>query len=157
MIEKEITVTFLSWHPYSSLSGKLARFLLVLPFMLIVGCSSPEEQAKAYYDKGMALLKEGKPDKAQIEFKNALQIKKNMVQAIYGMALVAEQKGDWQRLLNLLTSVLEQDPKNLEAQVKLGRLLLAAGQLDKALNASNKAMALNKEDISVLALRAATL
>jgi len=131
--------------------------MLAMPLVLVVGCSSPEEQATAYYEKGMALLKEGKSDKAQIEFKNALQIKKSMGQALYGMALVAEQKGDWQQLFNLLTSVLEQDPKNLDAQIKLGRLLLAAGQLDKALDASNKAMALNKVDPSVLALHAATL
>lgn len=157
LIKKEIAVTYISRQSNATLISKLASLLLVLPFMLVVGCSSPEKQANAYYEKGMALLKEGKPDKAQIEFKNALQIKKNMGKAMYGMSLVAEQKGDWQQLFNLLTGVLEQDPKNLEAQVKLGRLLLAAGKLDKALDASNKAMALNKGDVSVLALRAATL
>lgn len=135
----------------------LAKLLVIVPFALVVGCSSPEEQAKAYYEKGMALLKEGKADKAQIEFRNALQIKKNMGPAIYGMALVVEQKGDWPQLFKLLTATLEQDPKNLEARVKLGRLLLAAGQLDKALETSNKALEVNGEDLSALSLHAAVL
>lgn len=131
--------------------------LLVLSFLGVVGCSSPEKAADDYYQKGNALLEKGELEKAKLEFRNALQINKKMVTALYGLAKVAEKQGEWQSLFDLLNKVLEMDPKNLEAQIKLGRLLLAAGQLDKALDASNKALALNKEDVSVLAFRAAVL
>lgn len=135
----------------------LAHGMVVLALLAVVGCSSPEKAAKDYYDKGVSLLEKGELEKAKLEFRNALQIKKDMVAALYGLAKVAERQGEWQALFDLLRKVLEMDPKNLEAQVKMGRLLLSAGQLDKALEASNKCLALNKEDVSVLALRAAVL
>ena len=138
-------------------ANRFFPFLVILPFLLIVGCASPIEQANAYYEKGMALLKKGDLEKAQLEFRNALQIKKNLTTAMYGLALIAEKKGDWKQMFGLLISVVEQDPNHLEAQVKLGRLLLAAGQLDKALDASNKALALNKDDPSVITLHAGVL
>lgn len=154
---KGVLMTSFPQRFQTSKSGVRLGHLWMLAFIFVIGCSSPEEQAKSHYEEGMSLLKEGKTDKAQIEFKNALQINKNLGKAIYGMALVAEKKGDWQQMFKLLTNVLELEPKHLEAQVKLGKLLLAAGQMDKALEASNKAMSLNKEDADVLAFRAATL
>lgn len=123
----------------------------------LVACSSPTEKANAYYEKGMALLKEGKPGKAKLEFQNALQIKKNMASAMYGLALVAEQKGDYKQAYGLYRKVLEQDPKNLSAQVGIGKILLGAGQLDRAMDASKNALALNKDDIGALTLQSAVL
>ena len=42
----------------------------------IAGCYSPEQSAEKYYNKGMALL-DKEPEKAGLEFKNALQIKRD--------------------------------------------------------------------------------
>ena len=123
----------------------------------LAGCSSPEEKAEAYYQKGETLLQQGKLVKASLEFKNALQIKNNMTKAWLGLAAIAERQADWPKLYGLLSKVVELDPKNLDARVKLGRLLLAAGQLDKAMEASKAALALNKDDESALTLRAAVL
>ena len=49
----------------------MASFLL----MMLVACSTPDEKAEKYYQKGMALL-DKEPAKAKLEFQNALQIKK---------------------------------------------------------------------------------
>ncbi len=136
------------------------RLALALLVAGVLGCSSPKEKANEYFENGMALLAKGSKEdlaKADLEFRNALQLEKTMTKAIYGLAVVAERQGDWQKLFNLLNKVVEQDPKHLEARVKLGRLLLAAGQLDKALEASNAVLELNKDDANVLALRAAVL
>lgn len=135
----------------------LKRMLAVAIMIGLVACSSPKEKANAYSEKGMALLKEGKPDKAKLEFQNALQIKKNLISAMYGLALVAEQKGDHNIAYGLYRKVLEQNPKHLQAQVGIGKLLLGAGQLDKALEASQKALVLNKDDLGALTLRSAVL
>ena len=130
--------------------------ILVSLFLLIciVSCSSPEEKAEKYYEKGMALL-EKDPDKAKLEFQNALQIKKNMTKAMYGIALVAEQKGDWKATFGLMNKVLQQDPKHVEALVKTGQLLMAGGKLDIALERSNRALQLDKNNVSALNLHAA--
>ena len=130
--------------------------ILTALFLLfcIVSCSSPEEKAEKYYEKGMVLL-ETDPDKAKLEFQNALQIKKNMTKAMYGIALVAEQKGDWKATFGLMNKVLQQDPKHVAALVKTGQLLLAGGKLDIALERSNKALELDKNNVPALNLHAA--
>lgn len=141
----------------NEISSMLRRLFAGLIVVGMVACSSPEEKANVYYEKGMALLKEGKPGKAKLEFQNALQIKKNMTSAMYGLAMVAEQKGDYKKAYSLFRKVLEQDPKHLDAQVKIGKILLGAGQFDRAMDASKKALALSKDDIGALTLRSAVL
>jgi len=133
------------------------RALALLSLLSIIACTSPAEKANKYLEDGMQLLKQGDFDKADLEFRNALQIVRSMTQALWGRALVAEKQGDWQRLFSLLNNVIEQDPMHLDAHVKLGRLLLAANQLDKALDISNKSLELDNNNIKVLALRAALL
>ncbi len=130
-----------------------------LSFLLIgmMGCSTPEEKANKYFQKGSVLLEKGDYAKASIEYHNALQIKKTMAPAIYGLALIAEKKGEWQEMFGLLSKVVEQDPKHVEAQIKLGSILLAAEKLDKALEVSNKLLALDKDNSAILAFRAAVL
>lgn len=123
----------------------------------LAACSSPEDKANKFYQKGVALLEQGDPDKARIEFQNALQIKDGMTAAWFGLAQVAERKGDWEKLFGFLNKVIDRDPKHLEAQLKLGRLLLAAGKLDRALVTSDTTLTLAKDAPDVLAFRAAVL
>jgi cellulose synthase operon protein C len=136
---------------------RIAAPLAVAVALALTGCSSPTEKATKFYGKGMALLEEGNLGKARIEFQNALQIREGMTEAWYGLALVAERQGEWERLFGLLKKVVDRDPKHLDANLKLGRLLVAAGNLDEALKVSNLTMELNADHAGVLALRAAVL
>ena len=141
----------------ASLSRVGARTLIAACVLGLAACSSPEDKANKFYQKGVALLEQGDPDKARIEFQNALQIKDGMTAAWFGLAQVAERKGDWEKLFGFLNKVIDRDPKHLEAQLKLGRLLLAAGKLDRALATSDTTLTLSKDSADVLALRAAVL
>lgn len=141
----------------SAVRKVLFNVTLSLLIVGLVGCSSPAEKANKYYQKGNALLEKGDLVKAGIEFHNALQINKTLVPALYGLALIAENKGNWQEMYGFLNLVAEQDPKHIEAQIKLGSILLAANKLDEALEISNKLLVLNKEDPAILAFRAAVL
>lgn len=119
----------------------------------LAACSTPEEKAQKYYDKGMALL-ESDPAKAKLEFQNALQIKRTMTAAIYGMALAAEKQADWQASYMLLNKVLNDDPNHIEATVKLGQLYLAAGEVVKATEMADKAAQLDADNLNLLVLQA---
>jgi len=123
----------------------------------LVACSSPTDKANAFLANGMKLLEQKEYTKANIEFRNALQIDRNMVDAIWGQVLVAEQLGKPQLMYKLLNGVLAAKPEHLEALVKQGRLMLIAGKLDKSLELSDRAMKVNDKDLSVLALRASIL
>jgi tetratricopeptide (TPR) repeat protein len=123
----------------------------------LAACSSPTEKANRFYEKGVELMGKGELFKARVEFQNALQIKEDMTSAWYALAQIAEKQGEWEKLYGLLSKVIERDPKHMDAQLKLGRLLLAAGQLDKALATSDNTLALDKDNPSVISLRAAVL
>lgn len=129
-------------------------FITLSILLLISGCSSPEEKAEKYYEKGMALLDKD-PDRAKLEFQNALQMKKVMPKAIYALGLISERKGDFKATYSLMNEVLEREPNNINALVKTGQILLAAGKIDLALERSKKAYEIDKNNVGVLNLRAA--
>lgn len=141
-------------------SSPASRWLLPVvaaSALALAACSTPAEEATKYYRNGMALLERGELAKARLEFQNALQIVSTMSEATYGLALIAEKQADWERMYALLKRVIDQNPKHVDAQVKLGQLLLAAGQVEEALQVSDAAMALAPESAPVLALRAGVL
>ncbi len=129
-------------------------FISLSLILLISSCSSPEEKAQKFYEKGMALM-DTNPDKARLEFQNALQMKKVFPKALYGLALVAERKGDFKATYTLMNEVLEREPNNIDALIKTGQILLAAGKIDLALERSNKAFTVDKNNVGALNLRAA--
>ena len=63
----------------------IRRIILVFAVFLVAGCSSPEEKAQRYYERGMELLSKQDYVKAGIEFKNAVQNKKDLVGAWRGL------------------------------------------------------------------------
>lgn len=129
----------------------LVSFFLTL---MLVGCASPDEKANSYYEKGMSLL-QSDPSKAKLEFQNALQIKKDMAEAHYGLALVAEKQSDWKACFALLNKVLDKQPKHTEAIVKLAQLFLAAGEIDKATENANNALKLSPDHLGATMVLAA--
>lgn len=130
---------------------------LVLSLMIMSGCSSPEDKANKFYENGLKLFEKGELVKANVEFKNALQLNRKMTKARWIQVQIAEKQNKSRQQYKLLNSVLVYEPNHLQAIVKLGRLLLLAGQLDKALEKSDLAMKINNKDLSVLSLRAAIM
>lgn len=138
----------------------ISKWMVVILLGSIVGiasCSSSKDTAKKYLEKGTSLFEKGDYVKADIQFRNALQIDRTLSDAIWGRMLVAEKQSNFKALFKLLNQILANDPNHLEAQVKLARIFLIAGKMDKALELSDKSLLLNDSDLSVLSLRAAIL
>ena len=133
------------------------KIILILLVAVVSACSSPEDKANKFYENGMKLLENGELVKANVEFRNALQLNRKMTKAIWGQVLVAEKQGKPRQQYKLLNTVLINEPEHLQALVKFARLLLVAGQLDKALEKSDLSMKINNQDLSVLSLRAAVM
>ncbi len=131
----------------------LLVFVSLIVLIGLAGCSTPQEKAQKFYDKGMTLL-DTDPGKAKLEFQNALQMKKDMTEAIYGLALVAEKQSEWKTCYALLNQVLDAQPKHVDAIIKIGQLFLAAGELEKAKERANYASQISPENAGVLLLNA---
>jgi len=141
----------------SIFKSAIIKVVLITMIIGISACSSPEEKANKFYENGMKLLEKGELVKANVEFRNAVQLNRKMTKAIWGQVLVAEKQNNPQRQYKLLNNILINEPEHIEALVKLSRLLLLAGQLDKALEKSNSSMKLDNQNLSVLSLRAAIM
>jgi tetratricopeptide (TPR) repeat protein len=105
----------------------------------------------------MKLLSQQDYVKAGIEFKNALQLKKDMVEAWRRLSEIELHNRNFQAAIPILRTIVELDPKDVDAKLKLGHFLLAGNALDQAFDLANAAIALDDRNPNVLAFRAAVL
>ena len=103
----------------------------------------------------MLLSAQGEPIKAALEFRNALKLKGDFVDALFALGEVEEQQGHFEQAAKIYFSVIEHAPQHFEAHVHLAYILLAAGQLDDALKYADEAMAISENDPTALVLKAA--
>src|SRR5262245_23832596 len=142
-------------HPSNASFSNIRRALLLLAVLLIAGCGSPEERAQSYYERGMKLLSQHEYVKAGLDFKNALQLKKDLVGAWRGLAEIEAHNRNWQAVIGALRTVVELDPKDIDSRLRLGRLMLSGNALDQALDLASAAHELDGRNANILALRAA--
>src|SRR5258708_28203945 len=117
--------------PSFNISLDTVRWALLLFAVLLLGsCASPEEKAQSYYERGMKLLSQQDYAKAGIEFKNALQLKKDLVGAWRGVLEIETHNRNYQALIPLLRTVVELDPQDLDAKLNLCRIMRYTNALD---------------------------
>src|SRR6185437_14744407 len=141
--------------------GRLARYarlaLAILCALLVASCYSPEERAQHYYKDGEQLLARHENEKAEIQFKNAIQANHKFVAAWRGLAQAAELEHDWKTLIPALRTILELNPNDGTTRLQLGKLLLALGAADQALKVVDGASGPAADDPKLLALKSAIL
>lgn len=127
---------------------------LALALVLLQGCSSSEDRAQNYFQRGSEYADRGDLVKATLEFRNALRLKPGLVDAHFAMAQALEQQGDYAAAAKSYFNVTELAADNVPARVRLGYILLAAGQVDEASKYAEQASAISPSDPSVLVVRA---
>src|SRR6516225_4636050 len=134
---------------------RATRVIMLVTMVFVAGCSSPEEKAKNYYERGMKYLSQQDYVKAGIEFKNALQNKKDMVEAWRGLLSIETHNRNLQGQVPILQNIVELDPKDIDSKLRLGHLMMAGNALDKALDLANSTLGLDNNNANALAFRAA--
>jgi tetratricopeptide (TPR) repeat protein len=138
---------------YSFGLGRFTAFTLL--FLQLAACSSPEDRAKAHYERGMKLLSEHQTAKASVELRNAVRLKRDMVDAWKAMAQIDETNHDWPRLILDLRAIVESVPTDSSDRLKLGRLLLLAGIPDEVLSLANTGLEHDSGNADLHAMKAA--
>lgn len=131
--------------------------LLTLTAFALASCSSPEQRAKSYYEHGKQLLAAHDNPRAEIEFLNAVKYDKKLLPAWRGLAQVEELTHNWKNLIPALRNILELDPSDMTTRIKLGRLLLVAGDFNGALQLVNDVKGADSQNTDLLALKGAIL
>jgi cellulose synthase operon protein C len=108
-------------------------FIVVLVGLTVAGCSSAEQRAQNYYQNGQKFLAAHDNARAAIEFKNAVKLKKDMLPAWRGLAQADELERHWTELAPVLRTIIDLAPSDVEARLKLARLVLYGGSADQAL------------------------
>jgi predicted Zn-dependent protease len=124
--EKEMTISRL-------LHYRFGTAVLLLALISLTGCGSPEERAQGYYKSGMALIEKKDDYTARRELLNAVKYKSDKVEVWKALAGIDERTDAQQALFRDLRRIVELDPKDLDARLKLARMLTIGGAPDAAL------------------------
>lgn len=143
---------------FKSLSTSTCRLLqFALIIFVLAGCGSAEDRAQGHYERGMKLVSQQDHARAAIEFRNAVRLKKDFVEAWRGLAQIEERNRNWSVLSSILRTVIELDARDIESRLRLGKLMMLGNSLDEALNLANAAAEIDDRNASVLAFKAAVL
>jgi len=135
---------------------KLSVFLVLLSLVL-AGCETEEEKAAGHLEKGRELLEKGDYAAAQLELKSAKQGNNSTADTYYYLALLDEKARHYLAMQDNLQKTLKLEPEHQQAQVKLGKLELLMGKVDKANEYADILLAKNAQDIEALVLKASVL
>ncbi len=128
--------------------------VIILITVTLTACASPEEKAASYIANANTLVAEGNLEKAEIEYKNALQINQNLPDALYGLAKIYERRQEWREAYAVVSKIRELAPRHVDGRIMLAQLLLASNQLDEALSDAKEIMELAPEDARAHSLMA---
>ena len=113
--------------------ARSARLLYSLPLILLAGCGSPEERAQGFYEKGIELIAKKDDLGARVQLHSALKFKADRVDVWRALVGVEERLKSGPAVFQDLRRVVELDPNDLDARVKLARIMAGGGAADAAL------------------------
>jgi len=132
------------------------NILYLLAYALILqGCGDPAEKTAEYLQSGKSLYAQQDYSKAKVEFKNALQIDNKLADAYYHLALIDEQDQNWKGMFGNLNQVLKLDPAQNEARLKLAKLYLLSGEVEKSKTEVDLVLASTADNPDAIALNGA--
>ncbi len=131
------------------------RSLLILTVVLLAACGSPEQQAQDHYQRGMTFLSQQDYARASVELRNAVRLKRDLVDAWRALARIDEHNQNWRALASTLRTIIELDSADVAARLKLGKFVFLSGSFDQALSIANAAAEVTDKNADVLSFRAA--
>lgn len=121
---------------------------------LLAAFDTAEERADAHYYRGVELVEQGEDVKAQLEFRNALKLNKDHVQARYAFAQSLRRSDEIRGAVGQLLAVVELDPNFVPARLDLGEIFLLANRPEDAAKHVEAALALAPDNPRARAMQA---
>jgi len=113
------------------------------------GCSKdPATQAREYLASGDRYTESKRYEAAAIEYRNAIKARPDLAEAHFKLAKIYEQTQDPAKAYAAYARAADLEPSNLDAQLKAGTLLLAAGEYEMARRRAELAVQAHPDDPS---------
>jgi cellulose synthase operon protein C len=109
-----------------------SRLLLGLPLVLLAGCGSPEQRAQGYYEKALELIAKNDDLDARVQLHTAIKYKADRADIWRALIGVEERLKSGPAVFQDLQRLVELDRNDLDARVKLARIMVAGGAADAA-------------------------
>ncbi len=120
--------------------------LIVAAALLLTACGSPEKRAADYLVKAQEFYDAGDYVKARLEAQNAAQVEPKSAKARYLLAEIAEQQKEYPQMFGHLLVVVDEDPSNVEARLKLGTLYFLGQASEDAAKQATEILKLAPKD-----------
>lgn len=120
----------------------------------LMACNGAEERKAKYMDEGKQLFQAGDYEKAQLAFKNVLQIDPKDWESRYQMAETYSKQGKIENAFKEYNTVVAYDENHVMARVRVGQLLLLNRAVDDAEKMANEALAKQADNVEALVLLA---
>ncbi|MDY6946416.1 MAG: tetratricopeptide repeat protein [Pseudomonadota bacterium] len=133
--------------------GKLLSAALIAS--LVAGCGGAEERRARYVEKGESFFAAHNYEKARVEFRNALQIEPNDVNARYQLGRVSEKLSNPREAVGHYQVAIDQDPNFMPARAALARLFLLGGVPDRAMELVAPGLTQEPQNAQLLTVRGA--
>lgn len=120
----------------------------------LVACNGAEERKAKYMDEGKQLMQAGDFEKAQLAFKNVIQIDPKDWESHFQIAEALSKQGKIENAFKEYSMVVGNDPNHVMARVRVGQLLLLNRAVDDAEKLVNEALAKDADNVEALVLLA---
>ena len=104
------------------------------------------EEAKAYYNRGLAYMDNGQYDQAISDYTKTINIDPRYALAYTGRGNAFERKGEHDRAMSDYTKAIEINPRYAEAYTGRGLAYKRKGKHDRAMSDYTKAIEINPKD-----------
>ena len=111
---------------------KIMIFLFVT-LLILSACTSDETRKKNYFQKGMIFFEKGEFEKADLEFRNALQISPSFADAYYMIGKVKLNQHIFKEAYINFVKAEKIDPDHMQVKLELAKIYHAAGRFDEAI------------------------
>lgn len=132
-----------------------AALLVPLVLMCLASCGWTGARKMQHFERGKQYFAVENYEKAELEFRNALQIDQGFYAAQLELGRTEEKLGKPGVALRRYLSVMEADKGNLGARLLAGRLYVLGGVPQKALDVIDPVLAKNPANADMLTVRAA--
>ena len=109
-------------------------FIIILSHCARKMPTLPPEGAVAHNNQGVAYLTQGDLDRAEFEFRTAIELNQKYPEAYNNLGIVHKLRGEYTKALKSFAKALEIDENYADPDDEIGAVYLAQGRLDDALS-----------------------